>query len=95
MFNKHDRNKPFGFRIASKSDLILGVTAFWGKMDEGAGEFRSGLGGRFDMVSFSGTRSGFDDLSIDADFLVEDVFEEQQSSSSSVSTSSRSTEGKD
>jgi hypothetical protein len=64
-------------------------------MDEGAGEFRSGLGGRFDMVSFSGTRSGFDDLSIDADFLVEDVFEEQQSSSSSVSTSSRSTEGKD
>jgi len=47
------------------------------------------------MVSFSGTRSGFDDLSIDGDFLVEDVFEEQQSSSSSDSTSSRSTEGKD
>ena len=65
-------------------------------MDDGAGELRSGLGGRFGMVSFSGTRSGFEDLSTDdSAFLVDDVLDEQQSSSSSVSTSSRITEGKD
>ena len=93
--------KPLGFLIASSNDLILGLTAFCGETEDeeadiGAGEFRSGLGARLGIVSFSGTRSGFEHRSIlEGAFFVEEVFEEQQSSSSSVSTSSRRTEGND